>query len=103
MLRVTDAAVTVLKSSVLGGGEPLQRGDSAPAVRIEPASAGDGRQALTVQPVMGPEPGDVPTEATDLDVFVAPEVAEPLDSAILDVQTTPEGPQMILLQRSNES
>jgi len=103
MLRVTDAAVTVLKSSVLGIGEPLQQADPAPAVRIEPASAGNGRQALTVQPAMGPQPGDAPTEATDLDVFVAPELAEPLDSAILDVQATPDGPQMILLQRSNES
>jgi hypothetical protein len=49
---------------------------------------------------MGPEPGDEPTEATDLDVFVAPELAGQLGSAILDVKPTPRGPEMILREQS---
>jgi hypothetical protein len=52
---------------------------------------------------MGPEPGDAPAEATDLDVFVAAELADPLDSAILDVQPTPEGPEIILREQSDQS
>jgi hypothetical protein len=68
MLQVTDAAVSVLKSAVLHEGEPSQQPDPPTAVRIRAAVMDDGRQTLTLQPVIGPEPGDEPTEATDLDV-----------------------------------
>ena len=100
MLQVTDAAVSVLKSAVLHEGEPSQQPDPATAVRIRPAVMDDGRQTLTLQPVTGPEPGDEPTEAKDLDVFVAPEIAGQLGSAILDVEPTPQGEQMILREQS---
>ena len=103
MLQVTDAAVSVLKSEVLREGEPMQQRDPARAVRIRPAVTDDGRQTITLQPVTGPEPGDAPTEATDLDVFVAPELAGPLDSAVLDVEATPEGPEIILREQSDQS
>jgi hypothetical protein len=102
MLQVTDAAVSVLKSEVLREGEPLEQ-EPATAVRIRTAVTDDGRQALTLQPVMGPEPGDATTEAMNLDVFVAPELAGPLDSAVLDVEPTPEGPEIILRERSDQS
>jgi hypothetical protein len=100
MLQVTDAAVSVLKSAVLHEGEPSQQPDPATAVRIRSAVMGDGRETLTLQPVMGPEPGDEPTDATDLDIFVAPELAGQLGSAILDVKPTPRGPEMILREQS---
>jgi hypothetical protein len=103
MLQVTDAAVTVLKSEVLHEGEPMQRPDPATAVRIRPAVRDDGRQTIALQPVTGPEPGDAPAEATDLEVFVAPEVAAPLDSAVLDVEPTPEGPEIVLREQSDQS
>jgi hypothetical protein len=103
MLQVTDAAVTMLKSEVLHEGEPMQQPDPATAIRIRPTVANDGRQTITLQPVMGPEPGDAPTEATDLDVFVAPELADPLDAAVLDVEATPEGPEIILREQSAQS
>ena len=101
MLRVTDAAVTALKSVVLGG-ESLQQGDPAPAIRIEPAAAGDGRQALTVQPVTGPAPGDAPAQAVDIDVYVAPEVADALEAATLDVRATPDGPEIFLSEEPQQ-
>jgi hypothetical protein len=44
----------------------------------------------------------VPTEATDLDVFVAPEVAPALDSAILDARSTLEGPEIILREQPDQ-
>ena len=103
MLQVTDAAVSVLKSEILREGEPMQQPDPATGVRIRPAVRDDGRQTITLQPVMGPEPGDAPAEATDLDVFVAAELADPLDSAILDVQPTPEGPEIVLREQSDQS
>lgn len=103
MLQVTDAAVSVLKSEVLHEGEPMQQPDPATAIRIRSTVANDGRQTITLQPVTGPEPGDAPTEATDLDVFVAPELADPLDAAVLDVEATPEGPEIILREQSDPS
>jgi hypothetical protein len=103
MLQVTDAAVSVLRSEVLHEGEPAQQDEPATAVRLRPAVSNDGRQTITLQPVMGPEPGDAPTEAENLDVFVAPELAGPLDSRILDAEATPEGPELILREQSDQS
>ncbi len=58
MLQVIDAAVSVLKNEILREGEPLQQREPATAVRVRPAVTADGRQTITLQPVMGPEPGD---------------------------------------------
>lgn len=102
MLQVTDAAVSVLKREVLGESELVQP-DPATAIRIRPDVVEDGRRTITLAPVMGPEPGDAPAEAMDLDVFVAPELAGPLDSAVLDVEPTPEGPEMVLRERTDRS
>lgn len=95
MLHVTDSAVSLMKVVVLHEDEPGER-VSAAAVRLQPAVPQDGDQTISLRPVDGPEPGDAPTEATDLDVFVAPELAGPLDSAILDVEPTPQGPDLVL-------
>ena len=103
MLQITDAAVSVLKSEVLREGDPQMGRTSTTAVRIRPSVTGDGRQTIALQPVAGPEPGDVSTEAENLDVFVAPELAGPLDSGILDAQATPEGPELILREQSDQS
>jgi hypothetical protein len=101
MLRVSDAAVSVLRSEILHEGEP-QQGMSATAIRIRSVAANDGRQTLTLQPVTGPEPDDTPAEATDLDVFVAPELVGPLDSLVLDAHATPEGPEIILREQPGQ-
>ncbi len=98
MLQVTDAAVSVLKSDILHEGEP-QRGEPATAIRIRPVALDDGRQTLTLQPVMGPEPGDASAESPDLDVYVAPELAGPLDSSVLDAHETPKGPEILLREQ----
>src|SRR6266498_1343833 len=91
MLQVTDAAVSIFK-------EALQPEDGSPngqtpprAIRLEASFAQDGQQAITIKAVEGPQAGDTPTEASDLQVFVAPELAAPLDSAVLDARVTPEG------------
>jgi hypothetical protein len=100
MLQVTEAAASLLKSEVLSKGGPQPEAAPASAVRIQLAAASDGRQAISLRPVSGPEAGDVPTEAPDLDVFVASELADPLDSAILDAHDTPQGPEMFLREQS---
>ena len=101
MLQVTDAAVSVLRSEVLHEDEP-QQGVPATAIRIRSVPVEDGRQAVTLQPVTGPEPGDAPAEAANLDVFVAPELAGPLESSVLDVQVTPQGPEILLREQPEQ-
>jgi hypothetical protein len=103
MLQVTDAAVSVLKREVLREGDPLHEDESARAVRLHTAAISNGQQALAIQPVKGPQPGDVPTEAADLDVFISPELAAPLDSAVLDARESPEGVQIFLREQSEDS
>ena len=103
MLQVTDAAVSVLRSEVLHEGASAQLDEPATAVRLLSAVSEEGRQTITLQPVTGPEPGDAPTEAANLDVFVAPELAGPLDAGILDAEATPEGPELILRDQSDRS
>ena len=101
MLHVTDAAVSVLKTEVLHEGRP--EADPGRAIRIRPAQLDDGRQRLALQPVMGPEPGDAQTQASDLDVFVAPELAGPLDESILDAEITAQGPELYLREQNDMS
>jgi hypothetical protein len=48
----------------------------------------DGQPALALQPIRDPQPAMAPTEGADLDVLVAPELAVPLDSAVLDARET---------------
>ncbi|MFB3739780.1 MAG: hypothetical protein ACE14W_12570 [Candidatus Velamenicoccus archaeovorus] len=99
MLRVTDAAVAVLKRDVLEASQAPQD-EPATAVRLRLVATDDGRQGITLQPVAGPQPGDAPAQADELDVFVAPELAGPLDTGILDVQTSAEGPELVLRDRT---
>ncbi len=103
MLQVSDAAASVLKREVLHEGDPLREVQSAAAVRLHTAATSDGQQALSIQPVRGPVAGDAATEAADLDVFIAPEVIAPLDSAILDARETPEGSELFLREQSESS
>jgi hypothetical protein len=103
MLQVTEAAVSVLRSEVLHEGDPQMQSASASAVRIRSSVTDDGRQTITLQPVAGPESGDASTEAENLDVVVAPELAGPLDAGVLDVEATPEGPELVLREQSDQN
>jgi Fe-S cluster assembly iron-binding protein IscA len=96
MLQVTDAAVSVFKRALLHEGESPAPETTVRAVRIQPGATQDGQQAITFQAVEGPEAGDAASEASDLDVFVAPELAAPLESAVLDARETPQGAQVFL-------
>jgi hypothetical protein len=100
MLQVTDAAVSILKREVLQEGDPLHQDVTASAVRLHTAVTSDAQQAIAIEPVTGPGPGDAPTEAEDLDVFVAPDIAPQLEAAVLDARMTPEGPELFLRQQA---
>jgi Fe-S cluster assembly iron-binding protein IscA len=96
MLQVTDAAVSVIKKALLPEGASPAPEAAARAIRIQAGATQDGQQAITFKPVDEPEAGDAAGEASDLDVFVAPELAAPLESAVLDAHETPQGAQVFL-------
>jgi Fe-S cluster assembly iron-binding protein IscA len=90
MLQITDAAVSVFKAI-------LSRDDvEGSAIRIEPVQGPAGETLITFEPVKEPREGDQTGQATDLEVFVAPEIADSLSTAILDVAQTDQGPGLVL-------
>ena len=96
MLQVTDAAVSVFK-------EILQREEvSGGAIRLAQVTDPTGESKIAIQTVEGPREGDAPTEASDPDVFVAEDLAQPLDSAVLDAEATEVGTKLVLHPQSAE-
>jgi Fe-S cluster assembly iron-binding protein IscA len=96
MLQVTEAAVSVFQ-------EILQREEvSGGAIRLAPVTGPTGESEIGIQTVEGPRQGDAPTEAAHLDVFVAEDLAQPLDAAVLDAEETEGGTKLVLRPRSVE-
>jgi Fe-S cluster assembly iron-binding protein IscA len=90
MLQVTEAAATVFK-------EILQREDvTGEAIRLAPVTDPAGEPDIALQTVEGPREGDAQTEATGVEVFVAEDLAQPLDAAVLDAEGTGEGARLVL-------
>jgi Fe-S cluster assembly iron-binding protein IscA len=90
MLQVTEAAASILRQAVEAPEVP------GSAVRIQPVQSPAGEPAISFQPVGGPEEGDAEGDAPGLDVFVAPELSDPLDEAVLDARETQEGAELFL-------
>jgi Fe-S cluster assembly iron-binding protein IscA len=90
MLQVTDAAVSVCR-------EILQRGEmSGGAIRLAPVLGPTGESEVAIQTVEGPREGDETTEATGVDVFVAEDLAQPLETAVLDAEETEGRAKLVL-------
>ena len=81
MLEVTDATVSLIQRLL------DQDANTSTRIRIEPGHNGQGEALITFRPVSRPHVGDVQTLAENLDVFVAPELADTLASYVLDVAT----------------
>lgn len=94
MLQVTDAAAAVFRRVL----EPEPQN----TIRIQSTLTPDGDVAIAFRAVDGPQAGDAPTEAPDVDVFVAPELAEALEHVILDARETPEGAEMFIRDQEGE-
>jgi Fe-S cluster assembly iron-binding protein IscA len=52
--------------------------------------------------VQEPAEGDQVAEQGDTEIYVASELAEPLAEHMLDVEDTPEGPQLALVPQHDE-
>jgi Fe-S cluster assembly iron-binding protein IscA len=49
-----------------------------------------------------PAEGDEVTDQAGTEIYIAPEVAEPLAGTVLDIEQTPEGAQLILKPQEGE-
>ena len=91
MLQLTHAAANQIAEARQAQGLPETAG-----LRLfgEPRPGGELALGLTFAEV--PAEGDEVTEQEGTRMFIAPEVAEPLASAALDVQETADGAKLIL-------
>lgn len=94
MLEVTDSAVSVLQEARAAQELPPSFG-----VRVFAQAADDGQAAVALAFAEEPDEGDQVTERDGTEIYVAPELAEPLAGSTLDVEQTPEGPQLTLVSQ----
>jgi Fe-S cluster assembly iron-binding protein IscA len=97
MLQVTDSAISVLQEA-----RAAQELPESVGVRVFAQTGNDGQAALAVAFAEAPMEGDQVTEQGGTEIYVAPEVAEPLADSMLDVQDTVEGPQLALVPLPDE-
>lgn len=91
MLQITDTAASAFR-------EILEKEDvPGTAIRLAPEMQEDGRGGITLQAIDRPSPTDAPTQATGIEVVVAPELAASLDDAILDARSTEQGAEFFLV------
>jgi Fe-S cluster assembly iron-binding protein IscA len=94
MLQVTDAAVSVLNTIV-------QREEATGgAIRLASVTGPTGGSEIAIQTVEGPREGDATAQATGLDVFLAEDLVQPLDAAVLDAEQTEQGTKLSLRPQS---
>ena len=94
MLQLTHAAAAQIAEARRTQGIPETFG-----LRVfgQPQSGGDMALGLAFAEV--PAEDDQVTEQEGTRVFLAPEIIEPLASAALDVEETPEGGKLVLTQQ----
>lgn len=91
MLQITHAAATQVAMARESQGLPETFG-----LRVFGQPQDGGGISLSLAFAEAPAEEDHVTEQQGTRLFVAPEVAEPLAAAALDVQETPEGAQLVL-------
>lgn len=96
MLQVTPAAAEQIAETRRRQGVPDSFG-----VRIFGERQSGGDMNLSVVFAEVPAEDDAVSLQGDTRVFLAPDVAEPLAAAALDVEITPEGPQLVLTEQES--
>lgn len=97
MLQVSDSAISVLREARTAQEVPDTYG-----VRVFAQADEAGEAALALAFAERPAEGDQVTEEDGTEIFVAPELAEPLAESVLDVEQTSEGPQLALVPQDDE-
>lgn len=97
MLRVSENAAAALENVRSAEGVPESYG-----VRLSGDQNPTGDIAISLAFVQAPEAADQVTEQSGTDVYVAPEVAEPLSKAVMDVQDSDAGLQLVFRPQSTQ-
>lgn len=97
MLQVSDAAVNVLEEA-----RNAQEVPDSFGVRVFAQADESGQAGLALAFAEQPSDGDEVTHQSGTEIYVAPELAEPLAETVLDVEQTPEGPQLALVPQDDE-
>jgi Fe-S cluster assembly iron-binding protein IscA len=94
MLQVTESAETLFRQF-------LEREDvTGNAIRIQPAPGPEGESTVTFEVVDQPDTNDAPAESPGVDIYVAPELTEPLGEAKLDARVTEKGSELFLTEQT---
>lgn len=99
MLQVTEQALVVLQQ--LRTDTPEVGNDAS--VRLQLMSTGEGQPGLGFG--FAEQPGEEDQKVAgndDIDVFVAPELVEPLGQAVVDTVETDDGEQLILKEQEGQ-
>lgn len=97
MLQVSESAVNVLEEARAAQELPDSYG-----VRVFAQTDDAGEASLALAFAEEPADGDEVIEEGGTEVYVSPELAEPLAESMLDVEETPEGPQLALVPQDDE-
>lgn len=90
MLKISSRAADVLMEARSAAELPQEYG-----LRLSATASAEGPR-LGIGFVPGPAAGDQVSEQEGMKVYVAPEVAEPLADALIDVQPGEGGPELIV-------
>ncbi len=95
MLELSPTAAATLANLRSQSGLPDNFG-----VRVFRSTTPDSPSAVELDLVAGPQEGDQIGKTEAIEFYVAPEVAQPLDDAVLDALDTPEGIELMLKRRT---
>lgn len=90
MLQITNAAVDLLNQIRSGADIPTEAG-----VRVYPEQTSGDEVSIGIGFTDSPMPGDQVSEQEGLRLFVAPEIAGPLDTTMIDVTKADGEAQLI--------
>lgn len=98
MLQVSEAAINALQDA-----RAAQDLSEDFGVRVFGESAPSGEIEVSIAFTEEPADGDTVTEQAGTPIYIAPEVAEPLAEAELDLAETPEGPGLVIKPQDAEA
>lgn len=97
MLQVTDSAAIALQEA-----RAVQQVPDSFGVRVFAQAGDNGQPALALAFTEEPGEGDQVTEQSGTEIYVAPELVEPLAEHMLDVEDTADGPQLALVPQQDQ-
>lgn len=97
MLRLSENAAAALENVRVAEGVPESYG-----VRLSGGQEPDGNIVINVAFVETPEDADQVTEQSGTEVYIAPEVADPLSTAMMDVQAADDGLQLVFRSQDRQ-